>query len=130
MKTIPQHSSTPDPIAEAQKDKNFEKYAQGAATRIRLACIIYEARTRKQITQTQLAKLVGTTQKIISLIENGDSNIGIELLSRLVKSMDLGADELSRIFNSKVTLLITSLRSESGSAQYNNQREAYIATYQ
>ena len=59
----------------------------------RLAAMIYDARERAGLTQAQLAKLVGTTQSVISRLEDADydghllamlQRIGEALCQRLV----------------------------------------------
>lgn len=40
------------------------------------------------MTQQELARAVGTTQKVISSIENGDTNPGSVLLVRIAKKLN------------------------------------------
>jgi len=72
---------------DTSEDKN-EYHAMRA-----LLCIaqsIYQARKRKGLSQKQLADLCGTTQRIISNLENADINVGFNLLFRISK--ELGID--------------------------------------
>jgi ribosome-binding protein aMBF1 (putative translation factor) len=72
-----------DPMAKAKKNKLFDDYSKGARSRIVLATEIYKARTKKGISQQELAKQIKTTQKVISKIENAEVNLGIDLLIKI-----------------------------------------------
>lgn len=50
---------------------------------------IIERRTQLQISQTQLAKMVGTQQPAISRLEKGDYNTKISTLFRVADALDL-----------------------------------------
>lgn len=50
---------------------------------------IYRARTQLSLSQAELASLVGTTQRIISNIENAEVNIGFDLLLRISNALGL-----------------------------------------
>lgn len=50
---------------------------------------IYRFRTEKKMSQKKLAQLVGTTQRIISQIENSEINMGISLFLRISKVLDI-----------------------------------------
>jgi transcriptional regulator with XRE-family HTH domain len=91
---------TIDPIAEARKDKKFAFHSKSARVAVRLAVEIYAKRKQRGWNQIELAKNIGTTQKVISNIENGDVNIGVDLLKRLVDGLGLSNDDLGNIFES------------------------------
>lgn len=78
-----------DAIAEAKKHPRYEEYAKEARARIVLATEIYQARTKKGLSQEALAKNTDTTQKVISKVENGEVNVGIDLIFRLAKALDI-----------------------------------------
>lgn len=88
-----------DVIAEARKNKKFPEYSENAALKLRLAVEIYNSRERLAVSQQELARKIGSTQKVISRIENGDVNIGIDILSRLAKTLNFDSDSFIRIFN-------------------------------
>ncbi|MEK7164331.1 MAG: helix-turn-helix transcriptional regulator, partial [Patescibacteria group bacterium] len=67
----------------------YEEYAKEARARIVLATEIYQARTKKGLSQEALAKNTDTTQKVISKVENGEVNVGIDLIFRLAKALDI-----------------------------------------
>lgn len=50
---------------------------------------IYRARVQLNLSQAELAFLVGTTQRIISNVENAEINIGFDLLLRISKTLSL-----------------------------------------
>lgn len=108
-------SSSVDAMADARKNEKFKFYSRGASLKIRLAVEIYNARESKKISQQELAKAIFSTQKVISRIENGDVNIGIEMLDRLSEELDFTLDNFSKIFtniqSSKVK--ITSMAKQS-----------------
>ncbi len=72
-----------DSMAKARKHKLFDDYSKEARSRIVLATEIYKARTKKGISQQELAKEIKTTQKVVSRIENAEVNLGIDLLYKI-----------------------------------------------
>ncbi len=50
--------------------------------------IIAHARTRKDITQAELAKKIGTSQSAINRIEHGKQNASLEIISKISKALD------------------------------------------
>ena len=50
---------------------------------------VYGARDKASLSQKALADRVGTTQRIISNIENAEINIGFNLLLRITKALDI-----------------------------------------
>lgn len=64
-----------------------EAYAK-ADIEVRLAIAIVKARERAQLTQTQLAKAIGTTQSAISRIERADQNLTLETLSKIAAALN------------------------------------------
>lgn len=78
-----------DPMARARQHPKFQEYAQEARARIVLASEIYKAREKRGLSQQELAKKAQTTQKVISKVENGQVNIGVDLLFKILKPLDL-----------------------------------------
>ena len=56
--------------------------------RYELISQLISARTKKGLTQAQLAKKIGTKQSAIARIEGGDSNPSIAFLEKLTKALD------------------------------------------
>ena len=78
-----------DVMAKARKHPLFKPYSQEARARILLAAEIYKARTQKGFSQQKLAKNIKTNQKEISKIENGQINVGIDLIYKIAKNLNL-----------------------------------------
>jgi DNA-binding XRE family transcriptional regulator len=55
-----------------KNDPEFDRYYQEAHVNAAIAQMIYDARKEAGLTQTELAKLVGTTQSVISQLEDAD----------------------------------------------------------
>lgn len=60
----------------------FEEY-------LKISDEIYKFRTEKKMSQKKLAQLAGTTQRIISQVENSEINIGINLFLRISRVLDI-----------------------------------------
>lgn len=88
-----------DAIAEARKDKNFQRDSEGATVKIKLAVEIFNARESMGMSQQKLAKEIGSTQREISRIENGDVNVGVELLNRIQKKLGFTSNNFAEIFD-------------------------------
>ncbi|OGY40899.1 MAG: hypothetical protein A2Y82_03450 [Candidatus Buchananbacteria bacterium RBG_13_36_9] len=99
-----------NPIAEARKHPKFKQFSEEAEVKIKLGIEIYDARNENDLSQQELAKLVGTTQKVISKIENAEVNAGINLLQRISRILNLnlqiGKAQLvtSKIFFNTISL--------------------------
>jgi ribosome-binding protein aMBF1 (putative translation factor) len=87
MKNIKKKNIDPIKLIEGQSD--FEKISQEMDVQVRFAVEVFEARKLKNWSQQVLAKKAETTQKVISKIESGDVNIGLDLLQRLARCLDL-----------------------------------------
>lgn len=53
-----------------------------------------EARIRKKLSQTDLAKNVGVSRQTVNMIENGGYNPTIELCIRICKELDVTLNDL------------------------------------
>ncbi len=98
MKNINSKKQSVDVMQEAKLDPEFYNYVKDAEVKIRLSVEVYKMREQKGLSQTQLAKLVKSTQKVISKIENAEVNIGINLLNRLAECLDFNVKNWSNIF--------------------------------
>ncbi|MCX6702336.1 MAG: helix-turn-helix transcriptional regulator, partial [Candidatus Wolfebacteria bacterium] len=65
----------------------FKEISREMEVLVELAIAVNERRRLKDWSQQKLAEEVGTTQAIISKIENADINIGLDLLQRLARSL-------------------------------------------
>lgn len=70
--------------------KNKELRAIRVKNRLKyqMADLVFEARISKKMTQTQLAKKIGTKQPSIARIENGDVLPSLEFLDKIAKALD------------------------------------------
>lgn len=75
-KTLLEKKLTHKPFAAAYREVEFL---------VRLGVAIAKLREKAKFSQAQLAKLLGTTQSVISRIENGNQNISIKMLKEIVK---------------------------------------------
>jgi len=88
-----------DPIFEARKNSNFEKYSKEADIKIRIAEEVFFMRENRGLSQQVLAKNAETTQRVISNIENGDLNPGTFLLFKISKALNFNSHNLARIYD-------------------------------
>ena len=66
----------------------FDAALEEEETRLRVAEIVYQARSAAGLTQAALAERVGTKQSVISAIENGAQMPTIPTLRRIARAMD------------------------------------------
>jgi transcriptional regulator with XRE-family HTH domain len=78
-----------DKLQAIRQHPAYKKAFDAAGVRIKLAIEISEARAKKGLSQQELAKIAETTQKVVSKIESGDMNIGLDLLRRIVRCLGL-----------------------------------------
>ncbi|HBB66588.1 MAG: hypothetical protein A2X28_05260 [Elusimicrobia bacterium GWA2_56_46] len=74
-------------FAGSERDPRWKAAYEKADIEVRLALQIAKARTRSHMTQSQLAKAVGTTQSVISRIERANQNLTIKTLSRIAAAL-------------------------------------------
>lgn len=89
MKITHKNNAKNDPMAKARKHPDFKKYSKEARARILLATEIYNARMKKGLSQQKLAKTINSTQKEVSKIENGQVNVGLDTIFKIVQSLGL-----------------------------------------
>ena len=77
-------------IEKHLKDKEFKIYFDRAEAKRKIAQEIAALRSAKHLTQTELAKEVGTKQQVISRLENPtDTRMpSFEFLDRIAKAFD------------------------------------------
>ena len=72
--------SLKNPKVKAEYDKLKPEYA--------LISAIIGARSKKKLTQKDLARKMGTKQSVISRLESGRANPSFEFLKRLARALD------------------------------------------
>ncbi len=69
-------------------DPNYQRIRAQERIKSQSAQAIYEARVAAGLTQTQLAKLAGTTQSVISRLEDGDyDRHSLAMLERIATAL-------------------------------------------
>ncbi len=127
MKNMNKPQPTIDAIAEAKKDKGFLMRAKAAMVRVRFAAEVYKVRKERNLNQQDLAKEAGTTQRVVSNIESGDVNVGIELFVRVSEVLNFDGWNLSTIFDKPFYFKFeqkTSSKSENINWTFNNERNS------
>lgn len=70
-------------FAGAEKDPRWRLAYDKADIEVRLAVEIAKNRAKAHMTQTQLARAVGTTQSVISRIERANQNLTVKTLGKI-----------------------------------------------
>jgi ribosome-binding protein aMBF1 (putative translation factor) len=70
------------------KDAPLRKMIVEEALNVRVARMVYEARTRAGLTQAQLAELIGTKQPVIARLEDADyEGHSLSMLQRIAEAL-------------------------------------------
>jgi len=75
-------------LEESLKDKDFKETYDKKELRFKVIDILVGIRVQYKLTQAELAKRLGTTQTVISRIESGSVNVGIDFLQRVGTAFD------------------------------------------
>jgi len=65
------------------KNEEFKKEWDSLELRYQFIQKLIELREENKISQSQLAEKIGTTQAVISRIESGSVNVGIDMIQRI-----------------------------------------------
>ena len=71
------------------KDPEFKKAYEEEKLKYEIARTVKETRQAKHLSQAKLAQQVRTTQRVISNVEQGQVNIGVNLLQRILIALEL-----------------------------------------
>jgi predicted transcriptional regulator len=82
-------------LKDELKNDDFKQEWEQNELRYKIIKQLIKLRNAYNLSQTELAKKIGTTQAVISRIENGTTNIGVDFLDRIAKA-----------FNKKINLEI------------------------
>ena len=55
---------------------------------VEIGNLIATARTRQNVTQAELAEMIGTSQSAINRIEHGKQNASLEIISKISKALE------------------------------------------
>ena len=75
-------------IKELLKDPAFKKAYDDLGPEFELIRSMIKKRLKKGLTQTQLAKKIGSRQPVISRLEQGTYNPTMKFLNRVAKALD------------------------------------------
>ena len=75
-------------LDEKLQNREFQEEWEKSGLRYRVIEEILKLRNSYQLSQAEFAKKVGTTQAVISRIENGTVNVGIDFLEKVAKAFD------------------------------------------
>lgn len=70
------------------QDDDFKVAYEQKELRFKIIDILVGLRVQYKLTQGELAKKLGTTQTVISRIENGSVNVGIDFLQKLANAFN------------------------------------------
>lgn len=73
---------------ELLKDKTINKEYKKLESKYRIISQLLAARTKKNITQKQLAKIMGTKQSAIARLENGNANPTLSFLEKISMALN------------------------------------------
>ncbi len=70
------------------RDKKLRELIAAETINARVAQMIYDARAKAELTQKELAKLVGTTQSVIARLEDADyEGHSLSMLNRIAAAL-------------------------------------------
>lgn len=72
---------------QAMEHPKGKFYYEQAQARVQLAVKLHKERTKQKLTMAELAKKAQTTPAVISRIENAQVSAGIDIISRVFKSL-------------------------------------------
>jgi predicted transcriptional regulator len=75
-------------LNKSLEDGAFKKEWDSLELRYAVVEQLIKLRNAYDLSQTELAKKIGTTQAVISRIENGTVNVGIDFLAKVAKAFD------------------------------------------
>lgn len=90
MTTTPFRELEADALAAMTSEERirFDAAAEEEEARLRLAELVYEARTSAGLTQAALAARIGSQQSVISAIENGAQVPTFGMMRRIARALD------------------------------------------
>lgn len=91
MRTTPFRQAEAEALATMTPDERarFDAAEAEEEARLQLAELVYAARTRAGLTQTELARRMGTQQSVISAVENGGQVPSVSTLWRIARALEL-----------------------------------------
>ncbi|KIM04666.1 MAG: hypothetical protein KN64_06760 [Sulfurovum sp. AS07-7] len=75
-------------LNESLKNQEFKLEYDNKDLRYKIIDILVGIRVQYRLSQAELAKKLGTTQAVISRIENGTVNIGIDFIQKIATTFE------------------------------------------
>ncbi|MFA7571293.1 MAG: helix-turn-helix transcriptional regulator [Sulfurimonadaceae bacterium] len=75
-------------LKDSLKDEEFKAAYEDKELRYKVVDILVGIRIQYKLSQAELAKKLGTTQAVISRVENGSVNIGIDFLQKVANTFN------------------------------------------
>ena len=75
-------------LKKEMKNPSFRKGYEEEKQKLSLGHQIFLAREKKEMTQAELAKQIGTRQSNISRLEQGNYNFTVEMLEKIAEALD------------------------------------------
>jgi predicted transcriptional regulator len=75
-------------LTESLKNQEFKLEYDNKDLRYKIIDILVGIRVQYRLSQAELAKKLGTTQAVISRIENGTVNIGIDFIQKIATTFE------------------------------------------
>ena len=79
-----------DYLKQRLKNKSFAKVYDEVGFLVKMGVMIAKAREEAGLSQSELAKLLKTTQSVISRIENGNQNLSLTMLADITHVLKCG----------------------------------------
>ena len=95
-KKIKKATDFDDFLKEQLKNPEFKKWYDYYDKQVEIAYAILQLRKKKKMTQTQLAKKIGTSQSNVARMESGQQNFTVGTLDKVA---DIFGKELKVSFN-------------------------------
>ena len=70
------------------RERGFVRAYEEIGPLMDIAMMIVEARHKAGLSQNELARKLGTTQSVISRIENGNQNLSVNVLAKIAEVLD------------------------------------------
>ncbi|MGH8879456.1 MAG: helix-turn-helix domain-containing protein, partial [Stackebrandtia sp.] len=91
----------------------------------RIGTLIRDARKHRNLTQTQLADLLGTSQSAVNRIERGAQNLSVDMLNRISEALDSDFVTLGK--PTAMHLRVTGAQALSGTIDVKTSKNAGVA---
>lgn len=77
-----------DVLKKELKNPEFKRMYDEHGRQLEIAYQILQIRKKKKMSQTQLAKKIGTKQSNVARLESGNQNFSIEMLSKIASAFN------------------------------------------